>query len=67
MKFEVVGEIANVETIAQGGNGIRDLYFIEKTVRTGQLAKKERYCAGKIAGRQYGDGRSSLVQGTRYR
>lgn len=40
MKFEIVGEIANVETIAQG-NGIRDLSLLRKQHGLGNWRKKK--------------------------
>jgi hypothetical protein len=40
MKFEVVGEITNIETIAQG-SGIRDLSLLRKQHGLGNWRKKK--------------------------
>ena len=40
IKFEVVGEIANVETMTQG-NGIRDLSLLRKQYGLGNWRKKK--------------------------
>ncbi|MGA8147544.1 MAG: hypothetical protein WB870_08210 [Gallionellaceae bacterium] len=40
MKFEIIGEIINVETIAQG-NGIRDLALLRKQHGLGNWRKKK--------------------------
>ncbi|MBI5658849.1 MAG: hypothetical protein HZC43_04705 [Nitrosomonadales bacterium] len=40
MKLEVVGKIANIETIAQG-NGIRDISLLRKQYGLGNWRKKK--------------------------
>jgi len=47
MKFEIVGEIANVETIAQG-SGIRDISLLRKQYGLGNWRKKKGIARVKL-------------------
>lgn len=59
MPLEIIGDIAQVETIAQG-SGIRDLALAEPA-RPRQLAQEEGDCPREAAGWRNGKGRGSLV------
>ena len=47
MKFEIIGKIDNIETIAQG-NGIRDLHLLKKQHGLGSWRKKKGIAQVKL-------------------
>ena len=47
MKFEIIGKIDNIETIAQG-NGIRDLHLLKKQHGLGNWRKKKGIAQVKL-------------------
>jgi hypothetical protein len=66
MDFEIIGEIAAVETIAVG-TGIRNLRRLQKRYGRGALAQVQRICEDSLAERGHRACRNPLVRVSRHR